>query len=112
MTWPELYASGVTDLGLSDEQFWRSTPRVLSAVADRVRQQDRDAWRRSAMVCAVIANANRDPKRRRKPYTEADFIGRDDGAKPKKKKSPDELLMAAQMANQALGGKDLRGARA
>lgn len=111
MTWPELYASGVVDLGLSDEQFWRSTPRVLNALADRVGRRDRDAWRRSAMVCAVIANANRDPKKRRKAYTESDFIGHDDSAKPKKK-SPEELLMAAQMANQALGGKDLRGARA
>lgn len=111
MTWPELYAAGVVDLGLSDEQFWRSTPATLDAVADRVRQRDRDAWRRSAMVCAVIANANRDPKKRKKPYTEADFIGRDRGGKPKKQ-SPDDMLKMAQMANQAFGGRDLRGASA
>lgn len=97
---------------MTDEQFWRSTPAVIDAVAARVRERDRDAWRRSAMVCAVIANANRDPKKRKRPYTEADFIGPDRSGKQKKRQSPDDMLKMAQMANQAFGGRDLRGASA
>jgi hypothetical protein len=33
----------------------------------------REEWDRTATICAVIANCNRDPKRRPKPWTPADF---------------------------------------
>jgi hypothetical protein len=34
-------------------------------------------WGRSASIIAIIANANRNPKRRRRPYQPADFVPSD-----------------------------------
>ena len=58
---------------------------------------------RGAMICSVIAEVNRDRKKRKKPYTPSDFM-------PKKKKTRVELTgeqMREQLGliNAALGGK-------
>lgn len=59
------------------------------------------------MVCSVIANVNRDPKKRRKPYTEDDFLGTG-GESKSKRQTPDQMLAMAKQANALLGGKDMR----
>lgn len=33
----------------------------------------RDEWDRTAMLCCLLANIHRDPKRRRKPFSVEDF---------------------------------------
>lgn len=58
------------------------------------------------MVCSVIANVNRDPKKRKKPYTEDDFLGT--GESKPKRQTPDQMLAMAKQANALLGGKDMR----
>lgn len=59
---------------------------------------------RSATVAAVIANANRDRKKRSRPYRVTDFM-------PKfgqQEQSEEDMLAVAEAWVKALGGKDLR----
>ena len=33
----------------------------------------RETWAHTSLICCLLANASRDPKKRRRPYTPADF---------------------------------------
>jgi hypothetical protein len=48
---------------------WRAYQRLVGPLAG----PSRDDWR-SALVASLIANVNRDQKKRRKPYSPEDFI--------------------------------------
>jgi hypothetical protein len=50
-------------LRLDDAAFWRLTPRQFAALSAR-----------AALVASVIANVNRDTKRKPQPFTVADFL--------------------------------------
>ena len=66
---------------------------------------------RSGIVAATVANVHRDPKKRRKPYTSADFMPRfrlEQGADGQD--WPQQLALVEQL-NVAFGGKDLRSER-
>jgi hypothetical protein len=61
---------------------------------------------RSAIVASTVANAHRDPKRRRKPFRPLDFMPRFD--ETKRPKGVESMLNFVEMFNTALGGRDLR----
>lgn len=66
-----------------------------------------------ARLMWLLAEVNRDQKRRRRPFSVTDFLPPWDplaGAPPRKKTS-NELLKMVELANAALGGKDLREQR-
>lgn len=56
-------------------------------------------WR-AGMVASTIANVNRDPKKRRKPYEPKDFIPQR-LAPPKEEQSPEEQARVMQMWSRA-----------
>ena len=58
---------------------------------------------RSAIVASTVANANRDPKARKKPFTVADFMPRF-GQPAQRRQSWQEQLAIAEMLTEALGG--------
>lgn len=61
------------------------------------------------MVCAVIANVNRDPQKRKKPYTEDDFVPPEGQSSSRsQKQTPEQMLAMAKQANALMGGKDMR----
>jgi len=64
-------------------------------------QERQDA--RAALICAVIANANRNPKKRPRPFRISDFMPR------KVRQSADDMLVIAEAVIQAFGGEDQRG---
>ena len=53
----------------------------------------------SACIVAAIYNVNRDPKKRKKPYTPFDFM-----PKEKVEKSPEELLEQVKILHRMFGG--------
>ncbi len=59
---------------------------------------------RAAIIATTVANAARDPKRRRRPFRPADFMPRF----RERGKNWQEQLMIVEMINAALGGRDLR----
>jgi hypothetical protein len=84
LDWLTLWAVGRYDLRLSEADFWKLTFKKLDALLKR-RQFDIDTGdRQAALICAVLANIHRDPKKSR-AYTVQDFL-------PQKPKSPEELL--------------------
>jgi hypothetical protein len=60
---------------------------------------------RAAIVACTIANANRNPKKQRRPFKPADFMP-EFGARPQQ--SWQSQLALIEMLNEVFGGKDLR----
>ena len=67
-------------------------------------KQEREDFR-AGIVCATLANINRDSKKQRKPFTPFDFMPTSKGKKPKKKQTPKQMLQVVKMINAAHGGK-------
>lgn len=81
------------DLGLSDEQFWRLTPRLWAALVARYEeQQDRDDWR-CGQIAAIIANSNRNAKTRPQPFSVEEFMLRKSSRGPGARKSSPESML-------------------
>lgn len=62
---------------------------------------------RAGIIAATIANANRNPKKRPRPFTPADFMPKVN-QRPQKVQSWQEQLKIVEMLNAAFGGRDLR----
>lgn len=60
---------------------------------------------RAAIVASVTANANRDPKRRKRPYMPVDFMPTFERPEPA---STENMIRMVEMMNAAMGGEDLR----
>lgn len=61
-------------------------------------------WR-FGMVASVIANVNRDPKQRRKPFDPPDFMPKRGPSQEKREQSPDEIMRVLQMWQTAFDAK-------
>lgn len=57
---------------------------------------------RTALVCSVIAEVNRDKKKRKKPFTYVDFMPKK--KKVKKQLTGEEMKQQLGLINAALGG--------
>lgn len=53
----------------------------------------------TAMICASIYEQNRNPKKRRKPFSPQDFLG-----KPKKKQTDEQMLSIVKSLHAAYKG--------
>lgn len=62
---------------------------------------------RMAIIASTIANANRDPKKRRKPFKPEDFLPKFDRSQ-REPQSWQEQLKIVELLNVAFGGRDLR----
>lgn len=71
----------------------------LEAFNDKFKLDNELANRRTARICMVLANLQRDPKRRSKPYKEEDFI-----PKEKKAMTLNQLELFLKAITMACGG--------
>jgi flagellar basal body rod protein FlgC len=62
---------------------------------------------RSGIVASTIANANRNPKKRRRPFRPKEFMPVTQKTQRREQTWQDQLRIV-EMWNAALGGKDLR----
>jgi hypothetical protein len=69
---------------------------------------ERGDWQ-AAQVAQVVANANRDSKKQKQPYTAEDFLlaWEEPEATPRRQ-TMEEQLRTVEMLNAAFGGRDLR----
>jgi len=67
-----LYRHGLA-LGLRPHEFWSFTFFEFFAFNKGVIDRDRMMWNHTSSVMALMANANRDPKRRPTPFEPSDF---------------------------------------
>lgn len=85
------------------------TPAQFAALVKRKIVSDEREDLRAGMICAVIANVNRNPKKRLAPFEPGDFFSI--GESPKKRKKAqtwEEQLAVVEMLNAAFGGIDER----
>lgn len=73
------------------------------ALLDEPTPAERRADRRHASLMALVANVNRDPKKRPEAYTASDFLP-EWNATARAEPSDEELLSKAFAVNAALGG--------
>lgn len=62
------------DFGLSSDQFWDLTPPQFQVLSDRHDARSEREEFYSGLVCSVIANCNRDEKKRPEAFTAKDFM--------------------------------------
>ena len=60
-------------LGLRPREFWDLTFAEFAFVVKGENDRDRRLWEHTSSVMALMANSNRDPKRRPRAYTVDDF---------------------------------------
>jgi len=98
--WIDLYALGVYTLRLPVKDFWHLTLAQFDALIKRYNHdQEREDYR-AGLICAVIANAHRDPKKRRKAFKPKDFM-------PKKQNKKGLSLQEVRAMHIAAGGDDV-----
>lgn len=83
------------DFGITEEQFLQLTPAKFAALSERHDYSVHQAEFRAGLICSIIANANRDEKKRPQPYTAYDFVPRydegDDDDPPRPKPAAPEM---------------------
>lgn len=89
-------------MGMSVERAMSLTPEEFGYEYEGWKLREEKADRRVARICAVIANVNRNTKKRPEPFTEEDFIPKFDVPE---KKTNDELFNSVLAINKAFGGK-------
>jgi hypothetical protein len=87
-------------LGFTEARFRRFTLAQYIAIVEHRSQRDRFSLYGPAMVCSVVANVNRDQKKRRRPFTVEDFLPPDPGKrKPNMSEggqTPEQMLAICQ----------------
>lgn len=95
----ELWAIGLYDLKLTESQFWRLTIKEFSMLYERHKQRLSAELFNSALICSVIANANRS---KGKPFTPSDFMPQE--KKKRKKMTTEEMVEMLKQITLANGG--------
>lgn len=97
-------------IGLLPYQFMEMTLSEIYKMYDyRIKKNNMDnelSDRRTARICALLANINRDKKRKPNPFSENDFMPRIK-EKHKKEQTTDQMYMILKAFTIANGGKDL-----
>lgn len=94
---------------MAEEEFWGLTLRQFDAlVRCNMMQQERLDYR-AALVCSVIANVNRDPKKRPRPFTPRDFMTTAKMQKSRTERQTwEQQLKTVEVLNLAFAGDDRR----
>ena len=82
------------------------TPREFDRLLDRWEGDQERKDLRSATVAAIIAECNRDTKKRQRPFTPGDFMY--SKKKNRDKMSAESMLKKVEEMNKMFGGKDKR----
>jgi len=95
-----MWSFGRYCLRLSEKEFWSLTVAQFNSLAKEYSREQKALNYRAALVCSILAEANRNRKKRKKPYTPSDFM-------PKKKKAKltgEQMMEQIKAVNIALGG--------
>ena len=103
-SWLDWWAFGRYNLGLSEDEFWSLTLAQFDALTKRYNYEQEWLDYRAALICAVIANVNRNPKKH-KAFQPKDFMPRRQ-VKSVEELTPDRMLEHLRILNIAHGGKE------
>ena len=96
---------GVYTLHLSDREFWHLTLAQLDALVRQYTEEQKKLDGRTALICTVLANINRNPKKKSKAFTVEDFMPKYE--KERKVKSAEEMLETVKLWNTVLKGNEI-----
>lgn len=88
---------------LSEKEFWGLTLAQFNALAKEYASEQEWQNHRAALICAVIANANRDPKKH-KAFQPKDFMPKKEEKKERKELTGEQMLDRLKMVTAAFGG--------
>lgn len=96
--------------GVTVERFWQLTPAELCIEIEAWNQRQQIEDYRVGLLCAVIAEPNRDSKKHKQPFTPQDFMPVQGNGESKTTHKQDwqEQLSIVEKLNQILDGEDLR----
>ena len=97
-----MWSFGVRNLRLSDREFWNLTLAQFDALVRRYKDEQRRLDYRSAMICSILAEINRDRKRRTKPFSPEDFMPKEEA----EERDDPKMERALKRISQMLGGKE------
>jgi flagellar basal body rod protein FlgB len=89
-------------LQLDNEFFWSLTPYEFSKLVEYFKMNEKVKDYRAGIIATMIANANRDAKKKKTPYKPSDFFP-SLLEKQKEEKSPEEMLRIAETITKLLG---------
>ena len=93
---------GRYDLNLEEEEFWALTIKEFNALVERYNNNQEWLNHRTALICSVLANIWRDPKRKQQPFRPADFMPEVES----RQQTPKQILATVKVLNAAFGGKE------
>ena len=96
-----MWSFGVRNLRLSDREFWDLTLAQFDVLVRRYKGEQRRLDYRSAMICSILAEINRDRKRRIKPFSPEDFMPKEEA----KERDDPKMERALRRISQMLEGK-------
>lgn len=76
------------------------TLKEFNALSERYKDTESRLDYRAALICTVLAEINRDRKKRPKPFKPDDFMPQ----KPKKKLKPEQMVKSLEVITQMMGG--------
>jgi len=79
---------------------WHEFTCYYEQQMNRMKDEKRLHERFSARICSIIANANRNTKRRRKPFSEEEFMA----GYEKKKLNPEQFATVLKVITMCNGG--------
>jgi len=85
---------------------------MLDQLDDQEQIERKQKWEHTATICSLLAEINRDPTKKKDPFTIADFMPKFmDGNQPppKKVQTWQEQKTIIEILNAAFGGEDTRG---
>lgn len=85
---------------LAEKEFWGLTLAQFYSLAKEYASEQEMLNYRGAMICSIIAEVNRDRKKRSKPFTPDDFMPK----KRKPKLTSEQIMNQVKGLNIALGG--------
>ena len=98
-----MWAFGRYDLNLSEDDFWYLTLKEFNALSTRFKENQKWLNYRAAMICAVVANTVRNPKKKSRAWTPDDFMP----TKERRYMTDQQMFAQVQAINAILGGKVL-----
>ena len=96
---------GRYDLNLTEDEFWGLTLKEFNALIERHRNNHDWLNYRTALICAILANTVRDPKKKIRPFTPEDFMPK----KETKQQTTEQIFATVQMLNTVFGGEVIKG---
>ena len=87
---------------MSDKEFWHLTLVQLNALIKQHNLSERAQDYRAALICSVLANIHRDPKKKVNPFEAQDFMP--NPKKVSRKMSEQEMLTQLELMNASFGG--------